>query len=77
MSRTISEEIAFIKAMPKRRFPFLALTDYPISQLGDKPNQEAPWRQVKVLSYDGNKYCTVEIEGCVLEIKAGYLYSRE
>jgi len=52
-----------------------AFTDYPFTELGDIPYQEAPIREVKVLFYDGDKYCTVLVEGAVLDVKAGYLYT--
>lgn len=51
-------------------------TDYPFTELGDAPNKEAPIRPVQVISYDGNKYCTVWVEGHQLEVKAGYIYTR-
>lgn len=55
-----------------------AWTDYPIVELGDIAGQEAPIRQVTVLSYDGDKYCCVKVPGLEFteEIKAGYLYTR-
>lgn len=49
-------------------------TDYPFVELGDTPYQEAPIRQVRVLSYDQNKYVMVEVGGKILEVKTGYLY---
>lgn len=52
----------------------IAYTDYPIVVLGDKIHKEAPIRQVKVLDYDGNKYCNVLLDGIVVVVKAGYLY---
>lgn len=51
-----------------------AFTDYPIVELGDKPSVEAPIREVVVISFDGNKYCKIEVAGIYTEIKAGYLY---
>lgn len=51
-----------------------AFTDYPISELGDPPNKEAPIREVEVISYDSDKYCLIEIQGIIKEIKWGYLY---
>lgn len=54
-----------------------AWTDYPIAMLGDAPGVAAPIRECLVLSYDGDKYCRVQVEGFLLfpiEIKAGYLY---
>ena len=55
-----------------------AWTDYPITELGDISGELAPIREVNVLTYDGNKYCKVEIAGCndPQEIKSGYLYQR-
>lgn len=49
-------------------------TDYPFEELGDIPNQEAPIREVHLLSYDGDKYVTVQFQGIVKEIKRGYIY---
>jgi len=59
-----------------------AWTDYPITELGDTPGQEAPIRQVFVVSWDGNKYASIIIpqEGrrypIIKEIKVGYLYTQ-
>lgn len=70
-------------------FTLQAWTDYPFTELGDIPNQKAPVRRIRVLSYDGNKYCKIDVEGKYLtegkyttifkeqlltEIKAGYIY---
>lgn len=51
-------------------------TDYPITELGDKPHQVAPIRPLTVISYDGNKYCEILVEGITKEIKAGYIYTQ-
>ncbi len=51
-----------------------AFTDYPIVELCDAPGLVAPIREVRILSYDGNKYCVVLVEGITTEIKSGYLY---
>jgi len=51
-------------------------TDYPVVELGDTPGREAPIRPVAILSYDGNKYCRVLVEGVEIEIKAGYIYKQ-
>jgi len=51
-----------------------AFTDYPIRDLGDSPNEIAPIREVEVLSYDGNKYCMILVDGVTTEVKSGYLY---
>lgn len=51
-----------------------AYTDYPIERLGDIPHQLAPIRKVKVLSYDGDKYCIIKVKGHYEEIKSGYIY---
>ena len=53
----------------------LAFTDCPIVVLGDVAGKMAHVRQVEILSYDGNKYCQVAVEGILTDIKAGYLYS--
>ena len=51
-----------------------AWTDYPIVELGDKPYVNAPIWEVEVLSYDGDKYCCVLVDGIEKSIKAGYIY---
>ena len=51
-------------------------TDYPILELGDAPRKEASIREVEVLSYDGDKYVTVKVEGVETSFKRGYLYTR-
>ncbi len=51
-----------------------AWTDYPITGLGDIPNQKAPVRECKIIAYDCDKYCTVRIGDYVGNIKSGYLY---
>jgi len=53
-----------------------AWTDYPIDLLGDCPRQEAPIRECEPISYDGDKYVVVRIDGRKYEIKSGYVYSR-
>jgi hypothetical protein len=53
-----------------------AWTDYPFEQLHDLPYQTAPVRPCEVLTYDGNKYCLVRVEGHIAEIKSGYLYTQ-
>lgn len=52
-------------------------TDYPITELGDHENEEAPIRQCEVLSYDKNKYLIIMVDGVKLEVKAGYVYMEE
>jgi hypothetical protein len=65
-----------------------AWTDYPFTWLGDTAHKVAPVREIRVLEYDGNKYCRVRVvtdEPIVLagrglnyfdEIKSGYVYQR-
>lgn len=48
--------------------------DYPILALGDVSGRHAPWRQVEVISYDGDKYVSILVEGVVDQIKSGYLH---
>ena len=54
-----------------------AWTDYPLIELGDTPGEIAPIRSVEILSYDGDKYCEVFVEGRIFSIKCGYLYERK
>jgi len=53
-------------------------TDYPCVELGDKPNEEAPIREVLVCDFDGERYCRTCVIGSKLlinkEIKIGYIY---
>jgi hypothetical protein len=51
-------------------------TDYPIEKLGDHAFEDAPIREVKIISYDGNKYCKCKISGVIEEIKSGYIYTK-
>lgn len=51
-----------------------AFTDYPIIELGDTAIEIAPIREVEILSYDGNKYCLIFVQGVLTEVKGGYLY---
>jgi hypothetical protein len=52
-----------------------AWTDYPITQMGDIPNELAPIRSCRVLAYDGDKYVKILLDGQIkAEIKAGYVY---
>lgn len=50
-------------------------TDYPIVELGDNEYTQAPIRTCIVVSYDGNKYCDVIVDGIFKSIKAGYIYT--
>lgn len=54
-----------------------AWTDYPIEELGDTPDQEAPIREIEVLSYDQNKYAVILVSGVKTEIKISYCYMRK
>ena len=54
-------------------FLFTAWTDYPFKELGDTPYEYGPIREVKVLSYDGDRYTRILVEGRELEVKYGYL----
>jgi hypothetical protein len=59
----------------KRENDVRLYTDYPFVELGDAPGEPAPVREIqRVVSYDGNKYCEVLIDGMRLSLKAGYLY---
>ena len=51
-----------------------AYTDYPLPGI-DIPHKKAPIREVLPISYDHDKYVTVEWKGQLYELKAGYLYS--
>lgn len=53
-------------------YPFTAYTDYPLfsHEAGGHP----PIRQIKVLSYDGDKYCKIQYDNKKFEIKSGYIY---
>ena len=48
-------------------------TNYPFNELGDIPHQQAPLRKVKLNNFDGDKWCKVEVEGIVADVKYFYL----
>ena len=55
-------------------------TDYPIFYLGDVPGEIATVREVEILAFDGNKYCTIRVggegsRGIIETLKAGYLFT--
>ena len=63
-----------------------AFTDYPFTELNDVAGKKAPIRQVKILTYDWNKYCNVlvlfkdedgDLCGHLDSVKSGYIYKRE
>ena len=54
-----------------------AWTDYPFTWLGDTAGKEAQIREIKVISYDDDKYCRIEVCGREDEIKSGYIYQSE
>ena len=55
--------------------PGYYFTDCTFVELNDKPNQPAPIRKVKLLDFDGDKWCKVEVEGIIAEVKYFYLYA--
>ena len=52
-----------------------AWTDHPVTQLGDELGQFGPVRPCTVISYDGDRYCKVIIEGVNLTISRNYVYT--
>lgn len=46
-------------------------TDYPIFE--KERGKKAPIREIKVLHYDGDKYCRVEYQDRLFTIKTGYI----
>lgn len=52
-------------------------TDYPFL-ISDQQYgyASAPVREVEYISYDGNKYVTIQFENKLYDIKYGYLFSR-
>ena len=53
----------------------IAYTDYPIPELGDKFYTKAPMRECFVLSYDGEIYCEVVVDGRKEVIKSSKIYA--
>lgn len=49
-------------------------TDYPFAELGDEAYKKAPIRKIRIISYDGNKYCKIKVKNRILEVKSGYIY---
>jgi len=62
-----------IEALKDLRF----WTDHPVMELGDTPAKIARVRECVPISYDGNKYCLVRVEGVTITIKSGYIYQQE
>jgi hypothetical protein len=58
--------------MNGRRF----FTDYPFLELDDTCYQLAPIRELKLLSWDGDKYVCVEINETRHILKRHYVYTR-
>ena len=54
----------------------ILFTDYPFIELGDLAGKKAPIRKVLPISFDGNKYVKVLVEGTYSEVKAGYIYTK-
>jgi len=54
----------------------IAWTDYPFISIGDNAGEIAPIRKIKVISYDGDKYCRIVVDGREEEIKSGYIYQK-
>jgi hypothetical protein len=50
-------------------------TDTSIIQLGDAPGREAPIREVEVCSFDGDRYARVRVDGMIIRIEAGLIYT--
>lgn len=59
-------------------------TDYPFTAIGDNAGEPAPFRNVRVISYDGRKYCEIIVEYKNSDdetcyhydtIKCGYVYT--
>ena len=48
-------------------------TNYPFNELGDIPHQQAPLRKVKLIDFDGDKWCKVEVERIVANVKYFHL----
>lgn len=53
----------------------IAYTDYPVPELGDKFYTKAPMRECYVLSYDGENYCEVIVDGRKEVIKSSKIYA--
>jgi len=54
-----------------------AYTDHPFYFLGDTKDQLAPVREIKVLSWDRDKYCKIKVSGRTDEIRAAFIYQHE
>lgn len=54
-----------------------AYTDHPFYFLGDTKDQLAPVREIKVLSWDRDKYCKIKVSGRMTEIRAAFIYQHE
>lgn len=50
-------------------------TDYPITELGDKPDVEAPVRECRIVGHERLPYVVVDVEGVRACFKGGYIYT--
>jgi len=60
-----------------KRYP-VGFTDYPFSEIGDIPYENAPIRLCWIIDWDRNKYATILLVGHVgiFSVKSGYLYKK-
>jgi hypothetical protein len=50
----------------------MGYTDYPLYETG-----KVLIREIEVIGYDGDKYCTVRHNGNIFQIKSGYVYPKK
>ncbi len=65
-----------MKRLMKNYKYFTAWTNYPTLLQQHDPNDDFPplYRQVQLVSYDGDKYITIHDDRDFQEVKRGYIY---
>lgn len=53
-------------------FDGIAITDYPL--FPEEYGKRIPFRVVKIISWDNDKYVKISFNNKIYEVKAGYLY---
>jgi hypothetical protein len=51
-------------------------TDYPFHELGDEAFKPAMIREIELVSYDGDKYVKLKVEGITSSTKRCYVYTK-
>jgi hypothetical protein len=72
LSKKMTEDYNTDGYTPTKGYYF---TDCAFVELKDTPNKPAPLRKVKLIDFDGDKWCKVQIDDIIAEVKYFYLYA--